>query len=128
MHEPSADILLGRRVMVVEDEYFLADELRSFLARHGATVVGPVGTVAETNSLLASGPRIDAATVDLRLRDTSALEIADCLKRDGIPFIFITGYDRAMVPERHRDIVHFEKPIDLPRITRALAELTRGEP
>lgn len=127
MNAPSRrDVLSGRRILVVEDEYYLADELRAFLAGRGATVVGPAGTVAETRSLLASGPRVDAATIDLRLRDTNALEIADHLDQGGIPFVFITGYDRSMVPERHRDVAHFEKPTDLGRISEVLAELTGG--
>ena len=36
--------LTGRRVLVVEDEYFLADDLSRALAQLGADVLGPVAT------------------------------------------------------------------------------------
>ena len=35
----------GKRILVVEDEYLIADDLRRELTEHGATVVGPVASV-----------------------------------------------------------------------------------
>ena len=37
--------LRDRIILVVEDEYMLADELRCEIGDAGATVLGPVGTV-----------------------------------------------------------------------------------
>jgi superfamily II helicase len=37
--------LAGRRVLIVEDEYFLADDFRQILADYGAEVLGPVATL-----------------------------------------------------------------------------------
>ena len=42
MDGPREASLEGRRVLVVEDEFFLADDLVRALKRHGAEVVGPV--------------------------------------------------------------------------------------
>jgi hypothetical protein len=36
--------LAGRRALIVEDEYFLADDLTQILADYGAEVLGPVVT------------------------------------------------------------------------------------
>ena len=44
----------GVRVLVVEDEYFIAQDLRSSLEAAGASVVGPVGDVAAGMALLKS--------------------------------------------------------------------------
>ena len=49
MPEPT---LRDRRILVVEDEYMLAEELRSDLSERGATVIGPVGTLAAALDLL----------------------------------------------------------------------------
>jgi hypothetical protein len=42
----SESTLKGRRVLIVEDDYFMADELRAEFQQAGAEVVGPVGRVS----------------------------------------------------------------------------------
>ena len=44
--------LKGARVLVVEDEYFQADDLVRALGSAGAETVGPVGTLAEAEHCL----------------------------------------------------------------------------
>ena len=46
--------LRGRRILVVEDDYLLAESLNDLLAEAGAKVVGPVGNVPEALSLVLS--------------------------------------------------------------------------
>ncbi len=122
MLEIRSNNLAARRILVVEDEYYLADELNRALAQHGATVAGPVGTLSDTRAELRSGRPFDAAVLDLRLHDDQSVEIADELKSRSIPFVFTTGYDHALIPDRHRDVPHFEKPCDIGRVLSALAE------
>ncbi|WP_281066242.1 hypothetical protein [Rhizobium sp. N4311] len=40
----TVETLAGLAILVVEDDYFIADELARSLARAGAQVVGPVGS------------------------------------------------------------------------------------
>jgi CheY-like chemotaxis protein len=96
---------------VVEDEYFLADDLVGLLRDTGLDVVGPVGTLDEAERLVAE-ERIDCAILDINLRGQMAFPVADRLGEAGIPFIFATGYSRAAVPDRFRDVPHLEKPIE----------------
>ncbi len=49
------DSLQGRHILVVEDEYMLADELRAELTDAGAVVLGPVGSLAEAMALIRGG-------------------------------------------------------------------------
>ena len=56
----AAPSLAGRRVLVVEDEYFIADDLRHQLEACGAEVLGPVPRVGEALALIAATPEIDA--------------------------------------------------------------------
>jgi CheY-like chemotaxis protein len=100
-----------RRILVVEDEYFIAEELREALDRLGATVVGPVPTGEKALALLKSEP-IDMAVLDINLRGEMSFAVADALEERGIPFVFATGYDHTAVPERYRDIPHWAKPFD----------------
>jgi AmiR/NasT family two-component response regulator len=49
----SASTLRGRRILMVEDEYMMADDLRHDLELAGTQVVGSVPSVADALELLA---------------------------------------------------------------------------
>ena len=67
MSAQSQPSLSGRRILVVEDEFFVADDLVQALTRLGAEVLGPVATREEAFELLSTGERIDLAVLDLSL-------------------------------------------------------------
>jgi CheY-like chemotaxis protein len=90
--------LRGRRVLVVEDDYILAQDLLEELLRSGAAVMGPVATVAEALDLLRSGLSPHMAVLDIGLGDETVYPVADALRARGIPFVFATGYDACTVP------------------------------
>jgi CheY-like chemotaxis protein len=102
----------GTRILVVEDEYLLAEDLRRSLERRGAVVVGPAPSVPAAEKLLAAGMAVDFAVLDINLAGTSAYPIADTLARSGIPFAFVSGFDKSIIPERFVGITVFEKPLD----------------
>src|SRR5215470_8727975 len=77
--------LTGCRVLIVEDEYLLADDLRVALKSLGANVIALVGDLDEALDLLAHGG-FDVAVIDINLRGDLAFTIADQLQRRGIPF------------------------------------------
>lgn len=112
--------LKDRRVLVVEDEYMLMDELCSRLQVAGAIVVGPAGNLADTMSLLASGVQLDAAILDVNLRGEMVFAAADTLGERGVPFVFATGYDGGALPTRFAATVCCEKPVDLGKVAKAL--------
>jgi DNA-binding NtrC family response regulator len=114
--------LKGCRVLVIEDEYFLADDLDRVLRDEGAEVIGPVGSRSEAMTLI-DRDGFDIAVIDLNLRDESAYPLADELDRQGIPFIFATGYASAMIPEKYSRILRWEKPYELEDIVEGLAPL-----
>ena len=91
---------------------------------HGASIEGPFGTLDQARNAVASNDRIDAAVLDLALYDDRTDEIADRLDERGIPFVFTTGYDRSILPWRHRDVPHFNQPCDLRGLVLTLADLS----
>lgn len=115
--------LRDRRILIVEDEYMLADELRGELGDAGATVLGPVGTVADALALAKRERRIDGAVLDVNLRGEMAFPVADLLVEGGVPFVFTTGYDESIIPERFSTILRCEKPVAVEGIIRALGRL-----
>lgn len=80
----------GKRILVVEDDFFLADDLRRRLQEHGATVIGPVASVNAALDLIETR-RVDAAILDVELDAETAFPIALVLEQRGVPFVFVTG-------------------------------------
>ncbi|MDP8921195.1 MAG: response regulator [Pseudomonadota bacterium] len=113
---PVLSSLQGRRVLVVEDEYMLAQELREGLERQGAEVIGPVPTVAEAMELLRQGPAPDIAILDINLQGEMVYPVADALRAQGIPFLFATGYEPWAIPEAYKDVPRAEKPVEMKTI------------
>ena len=117
--------LSGRRVLVVEDEFFLADDLAQAVAQLGAEVIGPVPTRKEALALLAAAGRIDLAVLDINLEDEAVFPIADALAEQGVPFLFATGYDQTSIPARYQHVPRWEKPFDPQSLAQVLPAFMR---
>ncbi|MGK6312317.1 response regulator [Neorhizobium sp. DT-125] len=109
----------GKRILIVEDEYFLADETRRRLDQFGATVIGPAAHVEEALALIKQ-VEIDAAILDVHLGDQFVFPVAEELDRLDIPFVFATGYDPAFIPKKFTGFAFCEKPAELENIALAL--------
>lgn len=115
--------LLNRRILVVEDDYFWADELRDGLQKAGAVVHGPVASVEAALETLDSDVAVDGAILDLGLRGARAYDVAERLLARRIPFLFVTGYDAGAIPDAYAAVPRFEKPVTFDTILRALSAL-----
>lgn len=102
--------LTGCHILVLEDEYLIAQALAGLLQAWGATIIGPVPTAERALDLLVKTPRIDFAVVDINLRGVPSFAVADSLFSRGIPFAFTTGYGSSTIPERYRSIAILQKP------------------
>lgn len=112
-----------RRILIVEDEPFVALQLRTDLEGEGHEVIGPASSLAQ-GLKLAQSEGLDAALVDIRLgRDTSAT-IAEHLLARQIPFAFATGYsDSSMLPEHLHSVPRLRKPYALEDVRRMVQHL-----
>jgi CheY-like chemotaxis protein len=113
--------LSGRRILVVEDEYFIADDLVVALRAAGAEIIGPASTWQEALSMLEATPP-DLAILDINLRGENGFAVADALAARGLPFVFATGYDPSAIPERHAGRPVWQKPFDVNDIAAALSQ------
>jgi len=116
----------GCRLLVVEDEFMLADELRTELEDAGAHVIGPVGALGTAMALIEGEERIDGAVLDANLGGEMVFPAADLLLARGVPIVFTTGYDASIIPGRFSDMARCEKPINLRLIIQAIGRALHG--
>jgi len=118
--------LLGRRILIVEDDCITAMDLAETLSAAGAHVIGPAGTIGGARDLLQHQPLLDIALLDVEVEGAYVFDIADELLKRDVRIVFTTGYERSEIPVRFRAVPHCEKPIGIAAITRALSnELAR---
>lgn len=117
-HQP----LAARAILVVEDDFYLAEDLSDALQRAGATVLGPFASVADALALL-GGTRPDLAVLDVHLGGDTSFAIGRALHSQGVPMVFATGYDAAIIPEDLAGAAHMPKPIRMAELVKALQAL-----
>lgn len=122
-----ADCLTGKRILVIEDEYFIAADLKRALTAAGAEVVGPTGGLEDGLDLLANGS-IDAGVLDVNLEGNFSYAIADAMVQRDVPFLFVTGYDGWALPEQYRDTPRVAKPFTMQTVVHRIADLIGGQP
>lgn len=83
----------GKRILIVEDEFFIAATASQLLEELGAVIVGPASTVSQALAL-AESENIDAALLDINLYGQSSAAVAAKLRARGIPVVFATGYGK----------------------------------
>ncbi|WP_082553724.1 response regulator [Altererythrobacter sp. Root672] len=119
-----ADRLSGKRILVVEDEHFIAADLRQVLEDEGAEVIGPTGSVLHGLDLAAR--TLDAALLDVNLQGANSYPIADLLTQRAVPYLFLTGYDGWSLPEGYQAVPHLAKPFRMDAVILALGMLLDG--
>lgn len=112
------------RLLIVEDEPFIAADLESLTAELGHEVVG----VADTKAMaldLARRAHPDAALLDLKLRDGfTGSEIAQALSADfHLPFAFVTGNTETLPAGAFGAVAVVAKPFTDDQVRSAIAAL-----
>lgn len=110
--------------MLVEDEFLLAIMLEQDVTSAGARVVGPFGHLDAARSA-ANDEQFDIAVLDVNLGGEMVYPLADDLAAMGRPFVFLTGYSVAQLPERFRGRPHLPKPHDASRLIERLSQAHR---
>lgn len=118
--DPIGNVLAGAKLLIVEDEFLVAQDLIYGPQREGIDVLGPYNSIDSAIDVLRTADNIGAAILDLNIRGHLAFDLAETLIAKNIPFIFYTGYDSVIVPEKFRNIGRVRKPADWQEIKRAL--------
>jgi DNA-binding response OmpR family regulator len=122
----AAHKLCGQRVLIVEDEYFLAQDLADYLLHLGVEVVGPVGTVTDALKLLQCAD-IHGAVLDINLRGERVYPVVDVLQQKRVPLVFASGYGGELEPTTYAEIPRCIKPLDFAVLANTLIEQIEHE-
>lgn len=113
-------MLNGYHVLLVEDEFMLAQDLRQELEDLGAIVLGPEPSVEQALARVSDESRIDVAILDVNLNGRMVYPVAEVLEARDVPFLFVTGYQEEVVRERYPAALTCDKPVNLRLLMRSL--------
>lgn len=116
--------LAGLRILVVEDQYFIAVDLVETIRRHGGIPIGPAAGLEQARSLIRAGT-VDGAILDVKLDDGTSFPLADELAEQGTPVILATGYGAAAVPPEYAHLPRLIKPFHETALVRLAEERFR---
>lgn len=115
--------LSGTIVLVVEDEFYLAMEIKEAIEAAGGNVLGPCAGAAEASSQIAR-EMPHCAVIDVNLGHGPSFEVAEALQRLGVPFLFLTGYDAPTIPDHLAQVERVAKPAHSNLVLETIVRLT----
>jgi CheY-like chemotaxis protein len=118
--------LLGKRILVVEDEVFLALCVGQVLEDQGCAVIGPATSVQQGLKLVEE-TKVNGAILDINLNGEMVYPVAKELMDRNIPFVFTTGYSSLDVPSSYRSVPRLDKPVEAGLFIRVLEKLLGEE-
>lgn len=114
---------LRPRVLVVEDDPFIAIDMEDAFTAAGFDVVGPFARPEPAIAATLANPP-DVATLDYRLCDGTSQTVAQALDRVDVPVIMVTGSEAEMRErETFADREVFAKPCDIDSLIARTREL-----
>lgn len=119
----SSSALHDRHVLVIENDYMIAQETAEMLFAVGAKVLGPVPSLDAALHLVEAEERIDCVVLDVKLRDAACWSLVDVLLTRGVFVVLATGYSVDVLPRAYAHLPHCEKPVSSEDLTRALVQL-----
>ena len=124
MADESGHFLIELRALIVEDEAVISFLIEDMLGELGVSEVRHGASVrAAISALDAAAP--DFAVLDVNLGGERVYPVAERLEKDGVPFVFITGYGKSGIDPRWAEKIVIQKPFNLDMLTAALRDLLK---
>jgi DNA-binding LytR/AlgR family response regulator len=110
------------KVMIVEDEWLVAEDHAATLRQAGHEIVGPFPNVeAALNG--ARQHSIDAALLDMQLGPEKSFRVAELLQDLNVPFMFASGYELLELPTELQGHRVLSKPVSQEVILSVIVEM-----
>jgi CheY-like chemotaxis protein len=108
------------KVLVVEDESFVALMIEDMLEELGCKVVASAARLKEACSVAATA-ELDLAVLDINLAGERSFPVAEILRDRSVPFIFSTGYGKNGVPAALSEAPVLSKPFSAKELEETLS-------
>lgn len=118
--------LAGKRVLVVEDEWLVAMTVNDVLTSAGCVVVGPFARLPEALAA-AQTAAVDVALLDVNIAGEQVFPVAYALETRGVPFLFLTGYRKKVLPRDRPEWDACTKPFRSDELTQHLARTLKAD-
>ncbi|MET0427880.1 MAG: response regulator [Microvirga sp.] len=106
------------RVLILEDDPFIALDLQSIVEGDGHDVVGVFASVADAQEHL--GDDFDYALLDIDVADGKSFAVAAELKSRRIPFAFVSAARPSDVPPHLKGASFIAKPFEERAVLRSI--------
>lgn len=114
------------RVMILEDDPFIALDIEGVMEDAGYDIVGPLASAPEALKVLKSDEKRqpDLALLDFYVSGGTTEHVARELQRKGVPFLFLTGNAKD-VREclSDQDPLILSKPVEVDQIVKGVETL-----
>ena len=114
----------GLQVLVVEDEPLIRMLIEDMLIEIGYKIIKVVASIDNALNFLADN-RPDFVILDVDLSGTRSYPVAALLRSYKIPFVFVSGYDAAILDAAYADVKILQKPFRIGDLDSAI-EATLG--
>ncbi len=107
-------------ILVVDDEFLVLWNLQEVLERMGFRSILAASSVQAGLKYL-NEPQLSFAFLDVNLGSEKSFALAEALQAEGIPFAFVTGYDRSVLEGRFEDVPVLGKPVDIDALSSVIS-------
>jgi DNA-binding response OmpR family regulator len=113
------------RILIVEDEPFVALEIEHILCSAGFEIASSVPSIEKALAALNTRD-CDLAVLDANLRGESVEPVGLVLRNRGKPFLFVSGYGRAYLPACFNDSPLLSKPFHAVELIRSVKHVLQS--
>lgn len=108
-------------ILLAEDDAVVATDLALELEASGLGLTTVTSSVDGVLSRIEAGD-VSFAVLNVSLQDGVIYPAARQLKALGIPFVFLTSFDKSEIDPEFRDVPHLSKPLE----TKTIADFVTG--
>ncbi len=121
------DLLEGARILVLDDEWLVAEQYANALVGAGCDVIGPFHDLEQSRQAV-EGRKLDFAVVDFNIDGEEATPLIELLERRAIPFLLVSGYGSELdLADKLDDRAFLAKPASPAAIMARIAQIISGK-
>lgn len=117
--------LRGVQVLVAEDQFFIAEDIKTTVEAAGGVVIGPASSL-EAAMTLAQRRRPDIATFNHQIKGLSTEPLARYLGELGVPILVLSSFGVDVPPWPLAGRAFLAKPFEGERLVNALRAIARS--